>query len=32
VTDSSKRFEEVGSRFLGNPMGRLEQVDITGDG
>jgi len=29
VTDSSKRFEEVGSRFLGTPMGRLEQVDIT---
>jgi glutamate racemase len=32
VTDSSKRFEEVGSRFLGMPLARLEQVDITGEG
>jgi hypothetical protein len=31
VTDSSKRFEEVGSRFLGTPLARLEQVDITGE-
>jgi len=31
VTDSSKRFEEVGSRFLGMPLARLEQVDITGE-
>jgi len=31
VTDSSKRFEEVGSRFLGMPLERLEQVDITGE-
>jgi len=32
VTDSSRRFEEVGSRFLGMPLARLEQVDITGEG
>jgi glutamate racemase len=32
VTDSSQRFAEVGSRFLGTPLGRLEQVDITGEG
>jgi glutamate racemase len=32
VTDSSKRFEEVGSRFLGTPLRRLEQVEITGEG
>ena len=31
VTDSSQRFSEVGSRFLGTPLGRLEQVDITGE-
>ncbi|HEV8337022.1 MAG TPA: glutamate racemase [Candidatus Polarisedimenticolia bacterium] len=31
VTDSSRRFEEVGSRFLGMPLARLEQVDITGE-
>ena len=31
VTDSSQRFAEVGSRFLGTPLGRLEQVDITGE-
>jgi len=31
VTDSSKRFEEVGSRFLGMPLARLEQVEITGE-
>jgi glutamate racemase len=31
VTDSSRRFAEVGSRFLGTPLGRLEQVDITGE-
>ena len=31
VTDSSRRFEEVGSRFLGTPLARLEQVDITGE-
>ncbi len=31
VTDSSKRFEEVGTRFLGMPLARLEQVDITGE-
>lgn len=31
VTDSSQRFAEVGSRFLGTSLGRLEQVDITGD-
>jgi len=31
VTDSSQRFAEVGSRFLGTSMGRLEQVDITGE-
>ncbi len=31
VTDSSKRFEEVGSRFLGTELARLEQVDITGE-
>jgi len=28
VTDSSDRFREVGSRFLGGPLLRLEQVDI----
>ena len=28
VTDSSDRFREVGSRFLGRPLLRLEQVDI----
>jgi glutamate racemase len=32
VTDSSQRFAEVGARFLGTPLGRLEQVDITGEG
>jgi len=31
VTDSSRRFGEVGSRFLGMPLARLEQVDITGE-
>jgi glutamate racemase len=31
VTDSSRRFAEVGSRFLGTPLERLEQVDITGE-
>ena len=31
VTDSSRRFAEVGARFLGTPLGRLEQVDITGE-
>jgi glutamate racemase len=31
VTDSSSRFGDVGSRFLGMPLARLEQVDITGD-
>ena len=30
VTDSSERFREVGSRFLGGPLRRLEQVDISG--
>ena len=29
VTDSSERFHEVGSRFLGRPLGRLEQVDLS---
>jgi glutamate racemase len=29
VTDSSERFREVGSRFLGGPLARLEQIDIT---
>ncbi|MEK7798980.1 MAG: glutamate racemase [Acidobacteriota bacterium] len=28
VTDSSERFREVGSRFLGGPLARLEQIDI----
>jgi glutamate racemase len=28
VTDSSERFLEVGSRFLGRPLGRLELVDL----
>jgi len=28
VTDSSERFHEVGSRFLGGPIARLEQIDI----
>ena len=30
VTDSSERFLEVGQRFLGQPLGSLELVDITG--
>ena len=30
VTDSSERFREVGSRFLGGPVRRLEQVDLQG--
>ena len=30
VTDSSERFREVGSRFLGGPIARLEQIDILG--
>jgi len=30
VTDSSERFREVGSRFLGGPLERLEQIDIQG--
>jgi glutamate racemase len=30
VTDSSDRFREVGSRFLGGPLERLEQIDIQG--
>ena len=29
VTDPEDLFHEVGSRFLGRPMGRLEQVDLT---
>jgi glutamate racemase len=29
VTDSSDRFHEVGARFLGGPLQRLEQVAIT---
>jgi glutamate racemase len=29
VTDSSDRFREVGSRFLGREIERLEQVDLT---
>ncbi len=29
VTDSSERFHEVGSRFLGGPLARLEQIDIV---
>ena len=29
VTDSSERFREVGSRFLGRRIERLEQVDLT---
>jgi glutamate racemase len=28
VTDSSERFREVGARFLGRPLGRLEQVAL----
>src|SRR5262249_43867764 len=28
VTDSSERFREVGARFLGGPLRRLEQIDI----
>ncbi len=28
VTDSSERFREVGSRFLGGPLDGLEQIDI----
>jgi hypothetical protein len=28
VTDSSERFREVGSRFLGGPLKQLEQIDI----
>jgi glutamate racemase len=28
VTDSSDRFQEVGSRFLGRPLGRLELVEL----
>ena len=28
VTDSSERFREVGSRFLGSPLARLEQVSL----
>ncbi|HEU4403152.1 MAG TPA: glutamate racemase [Candidatus Polarisedimenticolia bacterium] len=30
VTDSSERFHEVGSRFLGGRLDRLELVDISG--
>jgi glutamate racemase len=29
VTDSSERFREVGSRFLGRRIERLELVDLT---
>jgi glutamate racemase len=29
VTDSSERFHEVGSRFLGRRLGRLELVDLA---
>ncbi|HZN03782.1 MAG TPA: glutamate racemase [Candidatus Polarisedimenticolia bacterium] len=29
VTDSSERFREVGSRFLGRPLQRLELVDLA---
>jgi glutamate racemase len=32
VTDSPERFQEVGSRFLGGPLGRLEEVDLQGAG
>ncbi len=31
VTDSSRRFAQVGSRFLGRTLERLEQVEITGE-
>ena len=31
VTDSWERFREVGARFLGHPIERLEQVDIVGE-
>src|SRR5262249_50771825 len=30
VTDSPERFREVGSRFLGGPIARLEAIDIQG--
>ncbi len=30
VTDSSDRFHDVGSRFLGRALARLEQVDLQG--
>jgi glutamate racemase len=30
VTDSSERFREVGARFLGRPIDRLELVDLAG--
>ncbi len=30
VTDSPERFREVGSRFLGGPIDRLEQIDMQG--
>jgi glutamate racemase len=29
VTDAAERFREVGSRFLGRPIERLEQVDLA---
>jgi glutamate racemase len=29
VTDSSERFREVGARFLGRPLERLELVDLA---
>jgi glutamate racemase len=29
VTDSSERFHEVGARFLGRPLERLELVDLS---
>jgi glutamate racemase len=29
VTDSSERFHEVGTRFLGGPLRRLEQVSLA---
>ena len=31
VTDSWERFLEVGARFLGHPIDRLEQVSIVGE-
>jgi glutamate racemase len=30
ATDSVEKFERLGSRFLGRPVGRVELIDLGG--